>query len=152
MRKIIDGRRYDTDTAKKIWEHEPIENMNDINYYRETLYQKNNGELFMHCVGNAGSKHNKPSGANCRRGSETINPIDYYSARQWALERMPEDQYNDIFGEVDVLNCCETKREVCICMTESERKKIKQNAAKCGLSVSAYILSMCLEMKETPGQ
>lgn len=52
MRKVIEGRRYDTDTAKQVgwyWDKEE----GDFFHVEETLYRKRNGEYFLHGKGGA---------------------------------------------------------------------------------------------------
>lgn len=45
MKKIINGRRYDTDRAKEVG-YDYYSNPGDFSYWRETLYRKNTGEFF----------------------------------------------------------------------------------------------------------
>ena len=62
MKKIIDGRRYDTDTAKKLVNWDNGLPINAFSYTEETLYQKRTGEYFLY--GESGA-----AGRYCRRRS-----------------------------------------------------------------------------------
>ncbi len=49
MKKIINGKRYDTETAKLIGS-DGYSNPSDFNYWSEDLYQKKTGEFFLYGV------------------------------------------------------------------------------------------------------
>lgn len=55
MRKIINGARYDTDTAKKLGHWESGEDCREFSYYEESLYRTKAGKYFIHGAGNAAS-------------------------------------------------------------------------------------------------
>lgn len=100
MKRIIKGKRYDTFTARRVAEWENMPYATDMDWYCENLYQKRNGEYFLHGAGNARSKYAKNLGDNHWGASETIIPLSYESARQWAEEHMDADDYEREFGEV----------------------------------------------------
>ena len=47
MKKIINGRLYDTGTAKEIGCYENGYGAGDFRYYYESLYRKRTGEYFL---------------------------------------------------------------------------------------------------------
>lgn len=100
MKKIIRNRRYDTGTAKLIGEWENTGDVRDHHRYCETLYKKRTGEYFIYGAGNAASKYAQSVGNNCWSGGDTIIPLSYESARQWAEDHMDADDYESEFGEV----------------------------------------------------
>ena len=101
MKKIINGKRYDTDTAIRVAEWENIPYVTDFSYYCEELYKKRTGEYFLHGEGNAASKYSKSVGNNTWAGSSAIIPLTYDAAREWAEEHLDADEYESEFGAVD---------------------------------------------------
>ena len=53
MRKIINGSRYSTDTAKKIAHWESDQDYTSFTHCEETLYRTKAGKWFIHGTGNA---------------------------------------------------------------------------------------------------
>lgn len=51
MKKIINGKKYDTDTAKEVGYSNNGLLSTDIDYIEETLYQKKTGEFFLYGEG-----------------------------------------------------------------------------------------------------
>ena len=63
MKKIINGRKYDTDTASMVGEWSDGY-PSDFRYEAETLYRKRNGEYFILGEGNAMSRYAESRGAS----------------------------------------------------------------------------------------
>lgn len=99
MKKIINGKRYDTDTATQVAEWESGY-PNDFSYFCETLYKKRTGEYFIFGHGNAASKYATSAGNNTWAGGSALIPLTYDSAREWAENHMDADDYEAEFGEV----------------------------------------------------
>lgn len=102
MKKIINGRKYDTETAKEIYYFDNgYCKVSDFKWYRETLYQKKTGEYFLHGEGNGLSPY-KEYVPNCGYGrGEKIIPLSENGAKKWAEKNCDGDDYEDIFGEVE---------------------------------------------------
>lgn len=96
MKKIIDGRRYDTDTAEEIAiaKHGY---KNEYSYYEETLYCKRTGEYFLYGYGHGKSRYAKRSLDGWGPGEDII-PMTYEQARKWAEENLEADEYEAEFG------------------------------------------------------
>ena len=92
MKKVINGKVYDTTTAKRLGEYEPSPYTSDFHWYCETLYQKKTGEFFLHGEGNAASKYSRSCGQNEWCGSEKILPMTYAEAQSWAEEHLDGDE------------------------------------------------------------
>ena len=56
MKKIINGKMYNTETARKRGEYE-YSNRRDFNYVSEELFRKRTGEFFTAGEGGAASKY-----------------------------------------------------------------------------------------------
>jgi hypothetical protein len=103
MRRIIDGRLYDTGTARQVgstW-HTSGFRRGDFNYYEEEMYRKRTGEYFLHGWGGAETKYAEPVGLTGLQGGEGIVPIDQDTARQWAEDHLSVEEYIEAFGEPD---------------------------------------------------
>lgn len=98
MEKIIKGKRYNTDTAKKIywWLDENLP-QNDLSFYQEGLFRKKTGEYFLYGYGNARSKYAQSIGGNSWSGSEKITPLTEAEAREWMERHAPSDECEAAF-------------------------------------------------------
>lgn len=101
MKKIINGKKYNTETAKEIARSESNYFPSDFYWYRETLYQKKTGEYFLHGGGNAMSKYSLSVGGNGRVGDERIIPLSEEEAIEFAEKNLDVDEFEKIFGEVE---------------------------------------------------
>ena len=83
MKKIINGKVYDTSTAKEIgyYNDQPTGNMS------EYLYRKKTGEFFV-------KRWDAWNG-------DSIQPISYEDAQSWLEEHGSAEQYAAVFGEPD---------------------------------------------------
>jgi hypothetical protein len=99
MKKIIEGRKYDTETARQVaeWSNRDYGN---FGYTAETLYLKRTGEFFLHGEGGARSKYRECEGVNLFGSGEKIVPLSEQEARAWCEEHCDGDTYEEIFGEV----------------------------------------------------
>ena len=48
MIKIINGKKYNTDTAKMVGDYDNNQPTNDFYYFAEELYRKKTGEFFLY--------------------------------------------------------------------------------------------------------
>lgn len=118
MRKIINGKVYDTETAKEIgyYNDEPTGNVS------EYLYQKKTGEFFL--------KH-----WDAWNG-DSIQPISYAEAQAWMEDHGSAEQYAAVFGEPD-----EDSEDVTLGLRVSAAAaaKLKREAAKRGIPQGALL-------------
>ncbi len=101
MKKIINGKLYDTDTAKEIGTYYNGCGAGDFNYMYEALYRKKTGEFFLYGSGGAMTQYSISCGNNCWSGSETIIPYTEEEAKEWAEEHINADAYMEAFGTVE---------------------------------------------------
>ncbi len=135
MKKIINGRLYDTETAKELGS-DSYSNRRDFHYWEETLYQKRTGEFFVYGEGGAASKYAESVGLNEWSSGERIMPLSYAEAREWAEEHLDGDEYIEIFGEPEE---DDTKQKITLSLSVAAIAKAKQEAAKAEITLSAYI-------------
>lgn len=101
MKKIINGRMYNTETAKLVgfYRSSGIA-INDFKYFEETLYRKKTGEFFLRGEGGPASRYTKSIGNNSWTGDIKIIPLSLDSAKKWAEKHLEVDEYEKIFGSV----------------------------------------------------
>ena len=100
MKKIIEGIKYDTDTAKVIDTFCNGLPMTDFRYVDEKLYQKGNGEFFLHGNGGARSAYCTFYSDGSVSGGENIIPLSVDEAKEWVETHCTVEIYETLFGEV----------------------------------------------------
>ena len=98
MKKIIDGRMYNTETATELGNFWNGLSARNFRYLSETLYRKKNGEFFLYGEGGAMTKYSQLFG-NMSCGGEEIIPLTDEQAKHWAEKKLDADEYIEIFGE-----------------------------------------------------
>lgn len=98
MKKIINGKLYNTETAKMIgsWRYS---HSGDFNYCEETLYQTKKGNYFVYGEGGPRSRYAVDVGNNSVSGSSNIYVLSFDEAKEWAEENLDADEYLEAFGE-----------------------------------------------------
>lgn len=138
MKKIINGRSYDTETAREVASWGNAGGWNDFGHLEETLYQKKNGEFFLFGEGGPMTKYAVSTGQNTWSGGSKIIPLSYNSAREWAEEKLSADEYESIFGEIAE---DDSRVTVTLSLSASAVETAKRAAAQAGMSLSAYVES-----------
>lgn len=98
MKKIINGRRYDTSTARLIGEYSKAISSSDFSHFEESLYCKKTGEYFLAGEGGPMTKYARSSGQNEWSGGSEILPITADDAREWAEKHLTAEEYEAEFG------------------------------------------------------
>ncbi len=139
MKKIINGKVYDTEKAERVGEWDNGKWDDRLYHCSEELYRKRTGEFFLYGCGGPGSKYSVSCGNNSWSGGEKIIPLSYEAAQKWAEEHLAGDEYEAIFGEVIE---DESRATISISMSTAAIERAKRSAAKANLSLSAYIESL----------
>lgn len=100
MKKIINGKKYDTDTAEFVCFTSYGNGSSDFRHWSEELYRKKTGEYFIYGEGGALSKYACSVAQNEMCGSEQIKPVSYEYAQKFVEEYGTADEYEEFFGEV----------------------------------------------------
>ena len=100
MKKIIGGKKYDTDTAKYLG-YAGYSHPGDFNFWLERLYRKKTGEFFLHCIGGPMSKYARQIGLNEWTGGEEIRPLSPEEAQKWAEKHLEAEEYEQIFEVIE---------------------------------------------------
>ena len=144
MKKIINGKVYDTEKAKKVASWYSDYARNDFHYYEEELYKKKTGEFFLYGEGNAASPYSRGCGQNEWCGGEKIVPLTFKEAQDWAEKHLDGDEYCAIFGEPD-----EDAEDVTlgIAVSAEVAAKLRRSAAENGISQRAQLERWIMEGK-----
>lgn len=145
MKRIIYGKKYDTESAHRVCD--PVSptgmyDVRDFHYFEETLYRKKTGEYFLYGWGGALSPYAEPYGQNGSQGGERIVPFTPEQAREWAESHLDADEYEAEFGPVE-----DDGETVAVTVRISKPAKAVLDRLAYGSSQSAAIesLLMCTE-------
>ena len=97
MKKTIEGKRYDTDTAECIAKFSKG-NYNDFHHVCEQLYQTKKGEWFIHGEGGAMSGYAESDG-NLSSGGEAIFTVTEEEAFEWLQKHDHNDAIDTHFAD-----------------------------------------------------
>lgn len=100
MKKIINGRLYNTETAKLVGSA-GHSHPGNFSFWHEELYQKKTGEFFLYGEGGPMSKYSRSVDCNTFTGGEEIIPLTVKEAKEWAEKYLEVEEYEQIFGEVE---------------------------------------------------
>jgi hypothetical protein len=102
MRKVIDGKIYDTETATKIcFVGNSGYQQNDFHYDDSDLYVTKSGAYFIAGEGGALSRWGRAHGQSGRIGGDGIVVIDADQAAAFAQSRLDADEYLKFFPAVE---------------------------------------------------
>lgn len=141
MKKIINGRIYDTNTAKELGRDD--QTYGNFSDWEETLYRKSTGEYFLHGEGGPQTKYAQQIGENSWTGGEKIIPLSLESAKKWAEEHLEADEYEKIFGIVEE-NEDGKKTTVSIRLSDAAITRLNNLAAEKKTSKSDVIENLIL--------
>lgn len=100
MRRVIDGKMYDTDTADKIAEWDNGHNSKrDFHYCSEDLYKTKKGSWFLHGEGGAASKYAESCGQNETCEGKGIELLTAEEALEWLSGHGFADEAQEHFSD-----------------------------------------------------
>jgi hypothetical protein len=87
MKKVIDGKVYNTETAKEVHSWENHFFRNDFHHCEEALYRTKKGAWFLCGSGGAMSKYSQPCGSNSWTGGDGMEVLTEAEALEWLQNR-----------------------------------------------------------------
>lgn len=141
MKKIINNKKYDTDTAKCIGSWDNGTMPSDLDYLSESLYKKRTGEYFVHGEGGARSRYASEGEDGWFSGGQAIVPVNLEAAMMWAEEHLSADAYEAEFGEggegdgTAMVSCC---------ISAAAKRKLERTAAEHGITQSLALERMIM--------
>ncbi|MDK6688343.1 hypothetical protein QP246_02575 [Aerococcus urinae] len=131
MKKVINGRRYDTTTAQEVANWDNGFNSGEFEWESETLYLKKTGEFFLHCQGGPYSSYAGSSGNSFGWG-EKIELVTVEQAKKWAEKAVDADRFEEIFGAIEEEA---NRKQFSFLLPESLHEALKQKAEAEGLTM-----------------
>lgn len=142
MEKIINGKVYDTATAREVAYGYSTYPRGDLHFWEETLYLKKTGEFFLHGEGGPMTKYAVATGDNSWSGGQKIIPLTYQAAKEWAEKHLDGNDYEAIFGEVVE---DESRRAVSLSLSVTAAETLARRASAEGITQSALVERLILE-------
>ena len=90
MKVIMNGKMYNTETAKNVGSWNTEDNYDGFYYNVQTLYKKKTGEFFIYDYG-----------MNPRHKWEKIEKLTEKQAKEWSEKHLSTEEYIEIFGDVE---------------------------------------------------
>jgi len=149
MKKIIEGRTYNTETAKLMGEH-THSNRTDFAYYHEELYRNNRGTWFLYGEGGPASKYAKRVEQNTWSGGTAITPLSEDEVREWAEMNLSTDEYEEIFGEQEEATPSDltTRERVNVVLDQGLIDKVRAYSKASGIPISRLMDEAIALLKE----
>jgi len=99
MKAIINGKKYDTETAEQIAD-DGFGHPRDFRYWSEVLYKTKKGNYFIAGEGGALSKYAVPAGGNSTSGSSRICALTRAEAFEWCQEHNATEAIEAHFSDL----------------------------------------------------
>ena len=97
MKKIINGKRYNTETAEKLgYRHNGL-SCRDFGNLEETLYRTKKGNFFLYGEGGGFTWAASCHGDGSRSSGCGIKPLTINEAKAWVERYMDVDEYEKLF-------------------------------------------------------
>lgn len=87
MKKVINGKSYNTETADKVASWSNDYSTSDFNWCEESLYKTKKGQWFIAGEGGAMSKYSKPCSNNSQCGGDGLELLTPDEAKSWLEDR-----------------------------------------------------------------
>lgn len=134
MKKVINGRRYNTESAEFVGTYQSEFGVTDFNYYEEHLYLKKTGEFFIHGEGNGASPYCESYG-NMWGPGEKLVPLTHNEAKQWVEDKL-NDKYEELFEVED-----EGNTVINVLVPESLHEKLRDTAEEKGVTQKRLVVN-----------
>lgn len=139
MRKIIDGRTYNTSTAREVGAWENGRDYGDLGYCSETLYKTRRGAWFVHGEGGPQSAYSRRVDDSTIVGTSRLVAISEDEARDWVARKLDADVYEAEFGEAEEAGDLVTRQRVNVSLANGVADGLRRYSAACGTPVSRLI-------------
>ena len=139
MKRIINGRKYDTETAAVIGRDEYRGSRSDFGFWAEALHRKRTGEYFLFGEGGPRSRYARSLDGGGWGWGEEIVPMTLEKAQEWAERHMDAEDYEAAFGPVS-----EDAADVMISakLPATVDAKLRRMAAEKQTSVTAVLIGL----------
>lgn len=131
MKKIIDGKVYNTATAREVsrdWGGD------GFRHFEETLYLKKTGEYFLCGM----TRWREEAGQNCWTEGSNIVPMTFEEAKAWGEKHMTPSEYEDHFGPVPEGDGDE-KTALTLYISQATAERLRRAARESAQTLSALV-------------
>ena len=140
MKRIIDGKTYNTDTSTMIGRQE---SETETERYKGILYVTRGGAFFVHHT-TVTYYHDQDKGEWCERQTDQFEPLSRGDAHAWVMNGETEI-HADVFSEPpEAHEESESEATIYIRVPELLKRRIEERAAKAGQSINAWA-TRCME-------
>lgn len=101
MKKIVNGKLYDTESAELFCEYS-FSNPSDFKHVYEALYKSPNGQFFVEYSGGPMSEYGVSCGQNETSGSSGIRLVTEAEAMEFLEAHGTSDDYVKAFGKPEL--------------------------------------------------
>jgi hypothetical protein len=138
MKKIIDGRLCNTETAKElgIWNNDLSHS--DFDWCAESLYLTRAGQYFVHGRGGARSRYAERVEQNTWSGGESIYLVSRIEAMKWAETHLDADEYATLFGEP--AEAGDGTADLIVGIPVALKERLRVMAQELGVSMTAIVV------------
>jgi len=139
MRKVINGRTYNTETSKKIGSWDNGVYGNDLRSCEEDLYKNTKGAYFLVGEGGPLSKYSVSHG-NSTSGRRELIPMTVTEAQEWSEERLMVEEYEAEFGVQEEASSDLTTRErVGLTLDIEIMARLRKHSAETGIPMARTV-------------
>lgn len=97
MKKVINGKLYNTEAAKRLGYWNNGFSRSDFYFSEETMFKTKSDAYFLHGAGGANSQYGQWAGNSGGPGEE-IRPYTKNEAKQWCEGKLSADEYISVWG------------------------------------------------------
>lgn len=141
MKKLINGKRYNTESARYIGEYEPPYAVNDFKWYKETMYRKQTGEFFLHGEGNGDSPYAEKYIDGWGQGEKLV-PLKEEEAKKWAEDHLEVDAYDMVFTH----NKADEEKLFTVWLPINIYEKVKSTAESKNVSMRDIVINQLKDL------
>lgn len=140
MRKVINGRTYNTATSKLIGRWDNGHYTNDFEYCSEGLYKNSKGAYFIHGEGGPLSKYATRSGDSSGWGEEII-PMTAEEAQAWAEKHLDAEEVEAEFGTQEEASPSDltTRERVNLTIDTDLMTRLRNHSKETGIPMSRLV-------------
>ena len=149
MRKVINGRTYNTETSKRIGSWDNGIYGSDFRNCEEDLYKNTKGAYFLVGEGGPMSKYSVSHGNDTSGGRELI-PMTATEAQEWAESHLDAEDYEAEFGvQEEATSDLTTRERVNLTLDNEIVARLRKHSADTGIPMARTVDKAITAMLDT---
>ena len=139
MRKVINGRTYNTETSKRIGSWDNGIYGSDFRNCEEDLYKNTKGAYFLVGSGGPMSKYSITHG-NSTSGTTELIPMTATEAQEWAESHLDVEDYEAEFGvQEEATSDLTTRERVNLTLDNEIVARLRKHSADTGIPMARIV-------------